>query len=165
MSAVDHPAHYGGAENPFEVIKVLEAWLTPQEFHGFLRGNVLKYEARAKDKGGIEDYRKAAWYQQRLIEHAAEHGLDVIFPKPKALFWNDAGMLFEAAAEVVEDADFNAVVTIHSSVEPHVQWGVRPCYDDEDIVELFSTRAKAEAYLSDFIAATKQQREGEDDGA
>ena len=46
--AVDHPAHYGGKDNPYEVIKVLEAWLTPEEFAGFLKGNVIKYQARAR---------------------------------------------------------------------------------------------------------------------
>lgn len=30
--AVHHPAHYGGADNPYEVIKVIEAWeLLPGE--------------------------------------------------------------------------------------------------------------------------------------
>ena len=28
MSSIDHPQHYGGAENPYETIKVLEAWTT-----------------------------------------------------------------------------------------------------------------------------------------
>lgn len=26
MSMVDHPDHYGGADNPYETIKVIEAW-------------------------------------------------------------------------------------------------------------------------------------------
>lgn len=63
---VDHPAHYGGADNPYEVIKVLEAWLTPEEFVGFLKGNVIKYQARARLKGGAEDCAKAAWYANYL---------------------------------------------------------------------------------------------------
>ena len=24
---VDHPSHYGGADNPYEAIKVIEGWL------------------------------------------------------------------------------------------------------------------------------------------
>lgn len=63
---VDHPAHYGGAGNPYEVIKVLEAWLPREQFIGFLRGNVLKYQARAHLKNGNEDYAKAAWYDNYL---------------------------------------------------------------------------------------------------
>ena len=66
--AVDHPAHYGGADNPYEVIKVLEAWLTPEEYVGFLKGNVIKYEARANQKGGTEDHAKASWYAARLAD-------------------------------------------------------------------------------------------------
>ena len=65
---VDHPAHYGGSDNPFEVIKVLEAWLTPEEMVGFLKGNVIKYQARARLKNGAEDLAKAAWYANRLAD-------------------------------------------------------------------------------------------------
>ena len=67
MSRIDHPVHYGGADNPYEVIKVLRAWLTPEEYRGFLRGNVIKYVARARLKGGREDYEKAKWYQDELV--------------------------------------------------------------------------------------------------
>jgi hypothetical protein len=65
---VNHPAHYGGAENPFEVIKVLEAWLTREEFIGALKFNVIKYQARARNKNGDEDLAKAAWYANYLAE-------------------------------------------------------------------------------------------------
>jgi hypothetical protein len=71
-SAVDHPGHYGGESNPYEVIKVLEALLTVDEFVGFCKGNVLKYNARARAKGGAEDYKKAEWYQHRLNEFLAK---------------------------------------------------------------------------------------------
>lgn len=69
---VDHPAHYGGADDPFEVIKVLRAWRAPAEYAGFLRGNVVKYVARAPRKGGQEDYRKAEWYLRELIRFESE---------------------------------------------------------------------------------------------
>ncbi|KAJ8135477.1 hypothetical protein OY671_011310 [Metschnikowia pulcherrima] len=71
MSAVDHPQHYGGAENPYEVIKVSQAWLTPEEYVGFLKGNALKYNARHRQKGGLEDSRKAQWYQNELVRFTA----------------------------------------------------------------------------------------------
>lgn len=62
---VNHPAHYGGADNPYEVIKVIEAWGL-----GFCLGNVIKYIARAGRKGDIvEDLKKAAWYLNREIEN------------------------------------------------------------------------------------------------
>lgn len=66
---VNHPAHYGGEANPYEVIKVLENWLTKEEFVGFLKGNVHKYLARAKAKGQEEDYAKAGWYSRHLVEY------------------------------------------------------------------------------------------------
>lgn len=66
--SVNHPAHYGGADNPYEVIKVLEAWLTRNEFIGFCKGNAIKYQARHRQKGGDEDLRKAKWYQDYLTE-------------------------------------------------------------------------------------------------
>ncbi len=74
QEAVDHPPHYGGADNPYEVIKVLEEWLTPEEMLGFLKGNVIKYTARARLKGGAEDYAKAAWYALRIQKFLANPG-------------------------------------------------------------------------------------------
>jgi hypothetical protein len=61
--AVNHPAHYGGADDPYEVIKVIEAWKL-----GFHLGNCVKYIARAGKKADrLEDLRKAAWYLNRVI--------------------------------------------------------------------------------------------------
>lgn len=62
---VDHPAHYGGANNPYEAIKVIEAWGL-----GFCLGNTVKYIARAEKKDptkAIEDLEKARWYLDRDI--------------------------------------------------------------------------------------------------
>lgn len=61
---VDHPPHYGGADNPYEAIKVIEAWGL-----GFHLGNAVKYIARAGRKGDeVEDLLKARWYIEREIE-------------------------------------------------------------------------------------------------
>ena len=46
----------------------MEAWFTPEAFQGFLAGNTLKYIARYRDKGGVEDLRKARHYLDKLIE-------------------------------------------------------------------------------------------------
>ena len=46
----------------------MEAWMSPEQFAGFLRGNAIKYLARCDDKGGVEDLRKARHYLDRLIE-------------------------------------------------------------------------------------------------
>lgn len=61
---VNHPQHYGGAENPYEAIKVIEAWEL-----GFHLGNTVKYISRAGKKGDeLEDLKKAEWYLKRRIE-------------------------------------------------------------------------------------------------
>ena len=63
LQAVDHPAHYGGAENTYEAIKVIEAWEL-----GFNLGNVIKYISRAGKKGSrLDDLKKAQWYLNREI--------------------------------------------------------------------------------------------------
>jgi hypothetical protein len=60
---IDHPAHYGGEDNPYEVIKVIEAWKL-----GFNLGNLLKYVGRAPFKGAtLEDLKKGRWYLDREI--------------------------------------------------------------------------------------------------
>jgi len=46
----------------------MEAWMSKEQFIGFLRGNALKYIARCDDKGGVEDVRKARHYLDKLIE-------------------------------------------------------------------------------------------------
>ena len=71
---VHHPKHYGGADNPFETIKVLEAWLTPEEFVGFLKGNSIKYQSRHRQKGGFEDLEKSKWYQDYLVDYMRRKG-------------------------------------------------------------------------------------------
>ena len=64
LQAVDHPAHYGGADNTYEAIKVIEAWEL-----GFNLGNVIKYISRAGKKGSrLDDLKKAQWYLTREIE-------------------------------------------------------------------------------------------------
>lgn len=63
--AVNHPAHYGGGDNPYEAIKVIEAWGL-----GFCLGNTVKYISRAGKKGDLlEDLKKARWYLDREIAH------------------------------------------------------------------------------------------------
>ncbi len=45
----------------------MEAWMTREQFIGYLIGNVIKYMARSKDDVA-EDHKKAAHYLQKLIE-------------------------------------------------------------------------------------------------
>ncbi len=69
---VNSPSHYGGADNPYEVIKVIEAWGLD-----FCLGNAVKYIARSGKKPGadtVTDLEKAAWFVQRAIKQAREKG-------------------------------------------------------------------------------------------
>ena len=62
---VNQPPHYkiGG----IETIDVIEAKLTPEEFRGYLKGNVMKYASRTGYKGdALQDAGKMAWYANRL---------------------------------------------------------------------------------------------------
>jgi hypothetical protein len=59
------PAHY--TSGSIECIEAIEAQLTPEEYRGFLKGNVAKYLWREKMKGGTQSLEKAQWYLDRLI--------------------------------------------------------------------------------------------------
>ena len=69
---VEHPLHYGGADNPYEAIKVIEAWEAD-----FNIGTTLRYLCRCGKKtiGGsaeemrLEDLKKARWYLDREIQN------------------------------------------------------------------------------------------------
>lgn len=76
-SNVDHPAHYGG-DQPYEAIKVMEAWAEKWAQEGVPPSavinltQVLKYTNRHSVKGRpLEDLRKARWYLDRVIDAAA----------------------------------------------------------------------------------------------
>lgn len=64
---VVHPAHYGGADNPYEAIKVMEAWFSKEEMVGAYKFNLIKYLNRYKLKNGIEDLKKAQCYLEMMI--------------------------------------------------------------------------------------------------
>jgi len=63
---VNHPEHYGGKNNEYEAIKVIDAWDL-----GFSLGNTIKYISRAGKKGKnkeLEDLQKASWYLEHHIK-------------------------------------------------------------------------------------------------
>lgn len=79
---VNHPAHYGGANNVYEAIKVIDAWDL-----GFCLGNAVKYICRHGKKlhttmpldeaiiaktAAIEDLKKARWYLDHEIKRLEE---------------------------------------------------------------------------------------------
>lgn len=65
IEQVSHPDHYGGQDNPHEVIKCLRAWGLEKDA---LAWNSAKYVGRAYKKGDpVENFRKAAWYAMRRV--------------------------------------------------------------------------------------------------
>ena len=63
---VNSPSHY--ASGGIECIDAMQAMLSREEFIGYLRGNIFKYQWRYKLKNGVEDLKKAQWYANRLIK-------------------------------------------------------------------------------------------------
>jgi hypothetical protein len=61
-----NPMHYrtGG----IETIEYIKSKQSPEAFEGYLQGNILKYVSRYRNKGGVEDLKKAEWYLCRLIK-------------------------------------------------------------------------------------------------
>jgi len=68
---VNKPEHYQGE---IECIEAIEAAMSHEEFIGYLRGNIFKYNWRYRNKNGIEDLRKAEWYLRKLIEKTEQYG-------------------------------------------------------------------------------------------
>ena len=69
-STVNHPQHYnqGGIEC-IDAIKSAISALNGEE--AFDTGNAIKYLWRWKEKGGVDDLKKAKWYIDRIIENEA----------------------------------------------------------------------------------------------
>jgi hypothetical protein len=66
---VNHPNHYGGESNPYEV------WVLDKDAYLF---NVVKYVARAGKKDQtkeLEDLKKASFYLNRKIENIKKDGV------------------------------------------------------------------------------------------
>lgn len=63
---VNHPSHY--TSGGIECIDAIAASMTPDEYAGFLKGQVIKYVWRYRLKGKpLEDLKKARFYLERLI--------------------------------------------------------------------------------------------------
>ena len=68
---INNPSHYtvGG----HEAIDVIKAKLTPEEYRGYCKGNVLKYIMRANYKGHHDkDVQKADYYMCELYAALSE---------------------------------------------------------------------------------------------
>ena len=64
-SAVDKPTHY--TSGAVECIDAITSALTPDEFRGYLKGNIMKYVWRERLKNQDQDLQKAAKYLEWLI--------------------------------------------------------------------------------------------------
>lgn len=62
---IDKATQYNAGS--IECIDAIEAALTPEEFRGFLKGNVIKYAWRERHKGGAESMKKAQWYLAKWL--------------------------------------------------------------------------------------------------
>lgn len=97
--------------------EVLRAYLTPDEWRGFCRGNLFKYIMRYDHKGGIEDLMKAADYLGMLADAVEEecksHHVESVDDcdcrkepvEVSPFFAKSRGDLMVCAAKVVEEAE------------------------------------------------------------
>jgi hypothetical protein len=60
-----NPNHY--KQGDIECIDAIEAALTPEEFRGYCKGNIIKYTWRERMKGEAISLCKARWYLNRLL--------------------------------------------------------------------------------------------------
>jgi len=84
MDAVNHPSHYQRNADPL-LVHVRDALLddvdyvnmecfdamvnmlpSVEQIRGYLRGNSFKYRWRYPDKAGLQDLKKARWYERKL---------------------------------------------------------------------------------------------------
>ena len=71
IDEVNQPPHYisGG----MEAIDVMKAFLSADEFNGYLRGNAIKYLLRLNQKGSAKmNAEKCGWYVNRLAKELAD---------------------------------------------------------------------------------------------
>ena len=64
-SAVDKPTHY--TSGAVECIDAIRSALSPDEFRGYCKGNIMKYVWRERLKNQDQDLQKAAKYLEWLI--------------------------------------------------------------------------------------------------
>lgn len=62
---INHPSHY--TQGGIECIEAIRAALTPEEFRGYCKGNIIKYAWRERGKGGDEDLMKITKYAEFAV--------------------------------------------------------------------------------------------------
>lgn len=105
---VNNPPHYK-LGNGMEVIDIIEAALTEEEFRGYLKGNDLKYIYREPHKGNSEqDVAKSIWYAERYKKALAKKtakmkSVPVTLTPAKGTFEGKRTALFKIDAESIRD--------------------------------------------------------------
>lgn len=70
---VNSPEHY--RQGGIECIQAIESALTPEEYRGYLKGNIIKYIWRERMKAGLESCQKSQWYLNRLVDFTEANNL------------------------------------------------------------------------------------------
>jgi hypothetical protein len=79
MSTKADDVQVGGShykDMPVQPWTVMESLMTPEEFLGFLKGNIIKYAMRQGRKDGSDDANKALHYMNKLNEFIDENKRD-----------------------------------------------------------------------------------------
>lgn len=75
--AVEKPSHY--TSGSIECIDAMEASMTPEEFRGYLKGAIFKYNWRMGRKDSrAQEAGKLRWYASRLEAFEKKHGQDKV---------------------------------------------------------------------------------------
>ena len=62
---INNPPHYN--QGAVECIDAIQSALTEDEFRGYLKGNIIKYAWRERQKGGASSVKKLIWYANKLV--------------------------------------------------------------------------------------------------
>jgi len=74
---VHNPVHYN--KTGIETIDLIRKWMEPDEYKGYLKGNIIKYMSRykyKKEEEPLTDVLKAQWYLEKLIEELRDEEND-----------------------------------------------------------------------------------------
>lgn len=140
------PEYYGGADNPYEVIKVINAWGL-----GFELANVCKYIARAgkKDKSKhTEDLEKAKKYLELEINKLKEQEQVYILKDTGNIFERDSNL----DAEAREKRSWDSMNITLEEGKPN---------DNKDVVTLLD-KASEEGPQPSTIIATSRFKYGQE---
>ena len=66
-----NPKYY--TQHQYEVVDILEDQFNEEMVVGAYTGTILKYLLRSEAKHGLEDYQKAYYFLERLIEYCKKH--------------------------------------------------------------------------------------------